>query len=115
MIYIANAFALGMLPDGHSISVRTMSLDDVRREIEGMEPYSIVGHQDTAAVFAGQLQRPVQLNRETVILQHGDILYVGQLAGGRLPEGTTTLPVGFQIIWRRVDVFLAPIQDGREP
>ena len=112
MIYIANAFALGMLPDGLCIAVKTlpssqeagdMMCSDANRH--GVSLHSVVGHADTAAVFEGLLQLPVAFNRESVTLQDGDILYIGQLAGGRLPEGVTTLPEGFQIIWRRVQVY----------
>ena len=42
--------------------------------------------------------------RISVTLQPGDVLYVAQLRGGRLPEGTTTLPEGFGFDWVRVEV-----------
>lgn len=103
-LYIANAFAIGMLPDGLSITVKTLSsAEDAREEIcSGHAVRSIVGHVDTAAVFSEQLKIPVSYNRESVTLEDGDLMLVGQLAGGRLPEGVTTLPEGFQIIWRLV-------------
>lgn len=33
-----------------------------------------------------------------------DTLYVGQVVGGRLPEGATTLPDGFEIKFIRVEI-----------
>lgn len=50
---------------------------------------SVVGHPDTAAVLG------VECNRVNLKLNQGDVLYVAQLVGGRLPEGCTTLPDGF--------------------
>lgn len=50
---------------------------------------SAIGHQDTANVLG------VPMNRINVSLVKGDVAYVAQLQGGRLPEGATTLPEGF--------------------
>ena len=58
----------------------------------------VVGHADTAAVLG------VPLNRATVSLDVGDVVYVAQLRGGRLPEGTTSLPEGFGFDWIRVTI-----------
>lgn len=56
---------------------------------------SAIGHADTAAVLG------VAMNRINVSLKKGDVAYVAQLQGGRLPEGTTTLPDGFSFkFWR---------------
>lgn len=50
---------------------------------------SAIGHQDTANVLG------VPMNRINVHLDKGDVAYIAQLQGGRLPEGSTTLPEGF--------------------
>ena len=50
---------------------------------------SAIGHQDTANVLN------VPMNRINVHLDKGDVAYIAQLQGGRLPEGSTTLPKGF--------------------
>ena len=50
---------------------------------------SAVGHQDTANVLG------VECNSINITLDKGDELFVAQLQGGRLPEGSTTLPDGF--------------------
>ena len=50
---------------------------------------SFIGHTDTAAVLG------VQMNRENCTLIEGETFIVAQLQGGRLPEGSTTLPEGF--------------------
>lgn len=59
---------------------------------------SVVGHADTAAVLG------VECNRTNLSLQPGDVLYVAQLMGGRLPEGATTLPDGYSFKFFRVEL-----------
>ncbi len=57
---------------------------------------SAVGHADTAAVLG------VECNRVNVKLKPGDVAYVAQLQGGRLPEGATTLPEGYEFKFIKV-------------
>ena len=59
---------------------------------------SAIGHQDTANVLG------VPMNRVNVHLSEGDVAYVAQLQGGRLPEGSTTLPDGFSFKFIKVSV-----------
>lgn len=59
---------------------------------------SAVGHADTARVLG------VEMNRISVTLKKGDVAYVAQLQGGRLPEGSTTLPEGFSFKFIKVEV-----------
>lgn len=93
MQYVSNAFSLGMVPRELLASVRITPC-----EAAPADCVSVVGHADTAAVLG------VPFNRASVTLQAGDVLYVAQLRGGRLPEGTTTLPEGFGFDWVRVEV-----------
>jgi hypothetical protein len=94
MIYIGNAFSLGMVPGYLLEQVRLSPCDAPSTE----GAVSCVGHADTAAVLG------VGFNRISVSLRPGDILYVAQLRGGRLPEGSTTLPQGFAFDWIRVEI-----------
>ncbi len=93
---VANAFSLQML-DGlnHDVHVNPIP-EEMLPDRCVME--SFVGHPDTAAVLG------VQCNRGNLQLRKGDILFVAQLTGGRLPEGCTTLPEGFQIKWYYVTI-----------
>lgn len=59
---------------------------------------SAVGHQDTAHILG------VPCNRINVTLEKGDTAFVAQLQGGRLPEGTTTLPEGFSFKFFKVTI-----------
>lgn len=96
--YISNAFSLGMVPQNLLERVRLVPASE--GEIKENMPLakSIVGHADTALVLG------VEYNRESVTLEAGDVLYVAQLQGGRLPEGCKTLPEGFRFEWVRVSV-----------
>lgn len=107
MIYVGNAFSLQMLDaDDCRVRVRTVAALDVVRLLddESVSWQSCVGHADTAAVFSNLLGMKVSCKRKNVSLAPGDVLIVGQLTGGRLPEGATSLPEGFQIVWKRVEL-----------
>lgn len=94
-IYLGNAFSLQML------KAFPVSIDIVEVSAEeALSSYktSVVGHQDTANVLG------VPFNRISVALNKGDILYVAQVVGGRLPEGSTTLPEGFSMKFFKVTI-----------
>ncbi len=65
---------------------------------------SIIGHSDTARVVSRVLGREVAINRQTLVLDEGDELYVAQYSGPRLPEGATELPEGAKIEFWRVRI-----------
>ena len=98
-VFLGNAFSLQMVAPSAIICVE----ECLPRDVPG-EAVSIIGHQDTAAVVSNLLGRPVACNRASVRLDDGDVLYVAQLTGGRLPEGATKLPEGFSLSFRRVTV-----------
>ncbi|MDR1119439.1 MAG: hypothetical protein LBM08_00800 [Dysgonamonadaceae bacterium] len=89
--YLANAFSLQMVKA--PCSVKMLEVETFPAEAE-----SCVGHADTAAILG------VTCNRKNIILEKGDILYVAQLQGGRLPEGTTVLPEGFSLKFIKVEL-----------
>lgn len=90
--YVCNAFSLQMLNDLDCV----VAISEVSELPQGLT--SAIGHADTAAVLG------YPMNRVSVSLNKGDILYVAQLTGGRLPEGSTTLPEGFKFVYLRVEV-----------
>lgn len=94
-IYLGNAFSLQML-DEFPAFVKISSVDE--KEVFYCEPESIIGHADTARVLGAPC------NRVSVKLHKGDILYVAQLMGGRLPEGCTTLPEGYSFKYLKVEI-----------
>lgn len=89
--FLLNAFSLQMVDV--PCSVHFEEVDELPSNLE-----SAVGHADTAAVLG------VACNRINVHLNRGDVAYVAQLTGGRLPEGSTTLPDGFKFKFIKVVV-----------
>ena len=94
-IYLGNAFSLQMLNE-FPADVKISSVTE--EEVHNADSISVVGHLDTAVVLQ------VPYNRVSVKLHKGDILYVAQLMGGRLPEGCTTLPDGYSFKFLKVEV-----------
>lgn len=90
-MFILNAFSLQMVQ-----APCTILVEEVDSLPAGLE--SAIGHADTAAVLG------YPMNRVNVSLKSGDEAYVAQLQGGRLPEGSTTLPEGFSFKYLRVRV-----------
>src|SRR5690554_1076923 len=98
-VYLSNAFSLQMQGDFFA-ETSPISVGDVPKDA-----VSIVGHADVAAVLSDLLGIDVPVNRASISLQPGDVLFVGQYCGPRLPEGATKLPPGAKIRWYRVDLY----------
>jgi len=103
--YLGNAFSLQMLDlsSTQNVEVRPVTVEFATDFAKSAE--SCVGHPDTAAVISSQLGVDVPCQRVNVSLREkGDQLLVGQLTGGRLPEGAKSLPEGFAIQYALVTV-----------
>lgn len=92
---ISNAFSLQMLTLEEITNVSIVPVEP--NDIPWTDCVSAIGHADTAAVVSDIAGITVPCNRISVHLDPGDILYVAQVVGGRLPEGSTTLPEGFKL------------------
>jgi len=102
---LSNAFSLQMLDlqRTSNVEVEPLTLDEVKSLLkEGF--VSAVGHQDTGAVLSDMLGLDVPCDRINVHLTPDDVLVVAQITGGRLPEGTTSLPLGFTLKFVKVRV-----------
>lgn len=118
MIYIGNAFSLQMVQDTAVLEVEPCCADTVKSAIykDLTNTVYCIGHADTARMAAKSLNETKTANdwiefteeqmfrRVNVSLKSGDVLYVLQVIGGRLPEGCTELPEGVQLQWRKVTV-----------
>lgn len=91
-MYLLNAFSLQMINE-FPANVKFEEVDTIPNGL-----VSAIGHQDTANVLG------VPMNRVNVSLSKGDVAYIAQLQGGRLPEGATTLPNGFTFKFIKVSV-----------
>ena len=83
---LLNAFSLQMLEE-FPTSVKFEEVKESDLDLKRLD--SAIGHADTARVLG------VDFHRVNVKLKAGDVFIVAQLQGGRLPEGSTTLPEGF--------------------
>ena len=93
---LLNAFSAQMLELTDSpVSVK-FSTVGVLPPVEELE--SVIGHADLAKVLG------VEMNRANISLKSGDVAYIAQLTGGRLPEGATELPEGFSLKFVKVEV-----------
>ena len=91
-MYLLNAFSLQMISE-FPANVKFEEVDTIPNGL-----VSAIGHQDTANVLG------VPMNRVNVSLSKGDVAYIAQLQGGRLPEGATTLPNGFTFKFIKVSI-----------
>jgi hypothetical protein len=99
--YLSNAFSIQMLT-GASNTVQFDEVDPQTIDQENL--VSVLGHADIANVVSSVLGKEYPVNRVSNKLEKGDIMYVAQLIGGRLPEGATSLPEGFSIKWYEVTI-----------
>ena len=112
MLFITNAFSIQMLPDPDNlVSIKTISADKAAEMIRQYKFESFIGHADTANVVSGILDANIEMNRKSVHMTSGDQLIVAQVMGGRLPEGTTTIPPGMRIEFKLVKI-LKPTADS---
>ena len=106
-IFISNAFSLQMLSmdASHDIHTFPMTIGAVRElDRDRAQITSAIGHPDTARVVSDMLGFKVPAQRINISLEPGDLLVVAQLIGGRLPEGATSLPEGFELRFVGVQV-----------
>ena len=95
--FLTNAFSIQMLNKGGLVRFEEISPEDIPADV-----VSAVGHADTAAVLSNMLGFEVPMNRSFVVLDEETEIYVAQLVGGRLPEGSITLPEGFEFKFYKV-------------
>jgi hypothetical protein len=87
MLYLSNAFSLGMLSDVDTAELCVKKVDlETARALAKEGFTSAVGHQGTASFLSRLLGLEVPYNRTTVKLGRGDKVLVLQL-GLRLEEG----------------------------
>lgn len=95
--YLVNAFSIQMLGGPATVRFEEIDATEVPSDV-----VSAIGHADTATVLTNMLGFEVPMNRVNVTLDENTEMYVAQLVGGRLPEGSTTLPEGFTFKFYKV-------------
>jgi hypothetical protein len=115
--YISNAFSLSMImpipPQGRTVKVRPVSLEEVKSLLQGGEFKSAVGHPSTAQLLSTLLGVEVPTNRVSISIQAGDTLVVFQL-GIRLAEGQILSAEEVQDLYDRglASFFVVEILEG---
>jgi hypothetical protein len=99
-VYLSNAFSLNMLDDQNPPG--RVEIEACRPEAVPAEAESIIGHPNTAQLVSARLGRLVPVNRATLRLYAGDVLYVAQYRGERLKEGVTELPSDATLAFYRI-------------
>lgn len=110
--YLGNAFSLNMLQieaEGLSAEIQPVIPSEIPADA-----VCIIGHADVASLASGILAREVTVNRQSVALQAGDILYVIQYRGARLPAGTNSLPANASLEFYRVTFRTGRAEPGQE-
>ena len=95
-VYLLNAFSFNMISKDDLKSGVTVETEMVESLPDGLT--SAVGHADPARILG------VEPNRVSVSLRKGDVAYVAQYYGARLPEGATELPEGAEFVFLKVTV-----------
>ena len=94
---LTNAFSIQMLGGDSQVTFKKAEPTNIPKDV-----VSAIGHADTAAVLSSILGMEIPMNRVNISIDENTTLYVAQLTGGRLPEGSTTLPEGFNFTFWEV-------------
>ncbi len=97
--FLSNAFSLNMISTDNAIK---LLVSPINKNVIPVDVESAIGHPDTARVVSNELGFEIKSNRVTLKLDEGDVLYVAQYIGPRLPEGATKLPEGAKIKYLKV-------------
>lgn len=89
--YICNSFSLQMIKLLSSFKLNGIEITEAQFNHMRNGAKSYVGHRAAAEELG------VEFNRDDLLLKPGDILYVRQITGKRLPEGVNTLPENIEI------------------
>lgn len=89
--YVCNTISLQMLKLLDCFKLNGIRISESQFNAMTKQAKSFVGHKSAADEMG------VEYNRDDLILKSGDILYVRQIAGKRLPEGVNTLPENVEL------------------
>lgn len=86
MTLLTNAFSLQMVAEHDTSAV---IVEKVEPSEVPLDAVSAIGHADCARICSEILGRKIEVNRTSQRLSYGDVIYVAQFTGGRLPEGVS--------------------------
>ena len=91
MRFVCNAFSLQMVKLLSQFSFIGGEITEEQFKHFSKGAKSFVGHKAAAEEMG------VEYNRDDLLLSPGDLLFVRQLSGKRLPEGVNTMPDNVEI------------------
>ena len=100
---LCNAFSLQMFNGSKRIDFEEINQNYAKSLMHNHDVVSAIGHQDTANVLSNIFDKEIIMNRTNVSIDSNTTLIIAQLVGGRLPEGSTTLPEGFKFKFYKVE------------
>ena len=87
VVYVSNAFALGMIAQREVVEVERIDLEKLGEELQQQQNViCAIGHPSTAKLLNSLLNTQYNCERKQINLQKGDILYTIVLSF-RPPEG----------------------------
>ena len=104
MDYLGNAFSMQMCKHDGEVIIHRKPLTQPEFALAIPKCESVIGHQDMCNVLKEMFGEEVACNRVSSELKPGDVLYLAQYTGPRLPEGATSLPEGAVIKFYAVTV-----------
>jgi len=98
-------------PEGRTIRVRPISLEDVRGVLKSTSFTSAVGHESTASLLSTLLGLPVEACRVQITLSPGDRAIIFQLLV-RLPEGAVLTREEIQALYAegRISFYMVEVE-----
>ena len=101
MNYISTDFSIRMLKGDANVSFKRIDFTEIPAKV--MSAFGLAD-ADTARVVSNELGMLISVNRINVHLYPGDVLYIAQVVGGSLPEGTERLPDGRLLRFFKVEI-----------
>jgi hypothetical protein len=97
MKYLMNAFSIGCLDFVNETQDAILTIEIIPEASffeDAKDAISRIGHADTAELLSAMAGYPIKMERQSTSLVPGDIIYVAQYNGPRLPEEAKSLPDG---------------------
>ena len=99
MIFVGNVFTFGFLSNKNvDIKSREITWSEFDQVLKDENFVNYMGHADVAHMVG------LEMNRISISVSKGDVVYLAQYDGPRLPEGCTVLPEGASLVPIKVEV-----------
>ena len=98
-VFVGNVFTFGFLANKNvDIKSREITWAEFDKVLNSGNFINYMGHADVAHMVG------LEMNRISISVNKGDVVYLAQYDGPRLPEGCTVLPEGASLVPIKVEV-----------